>query len=60
MKSKELIRILKNDGWVEKEQKGSHLQLVHNVKKGKVTIPIHSGDIKPGTLNSILKQAGLK
>jgi len=60
MKSKELIRILKNDGWVEKEQKGSHLQLVYNVKKGKVTIPIHSGDIKPGTLNSILKQAGLK
>jgi len=60
MKSKELIRILKNDGWVEKEQKESHLQLVHNVKKGKVTIPIHSGDIKPGTLNSILKQAGLK
>jgi len=60
MKSKELIRILKNDGWVEKEQKGSHLQLVHNVKKGKVTIPIHSGDIKPGTLNSILKQAGPK
>ena len=43
-----------------RKRKGSHLQLVHNVKKGKVTIPIHSGDIKPGTLNSILKQAGLK
>ena len=60
MKSKELIRILKNDGWLEKEQKGSHLQLVHVIKKGKVTVPVHSGDIKPGTLNSILKQAGLK
>ena len=36
MKSKELIRILKNDGWVEKEQKGSHLQLVHNVRREKL------------------------
>ena len=60
MTAKQLLRILKDDGWFEKDQKGSHLQMVHATKKGKVTIPIHSGDIKPGTLNSILKQAGLK
>ena len=60
MKSKELLRILMEDGWRKKDQKWSHLQMEHPSKKGKVIIPIHSGDIKPGTLNSILKQAGLK
>lgn len=60
MTAKQLLRILKEDGWFEKEQKGSHLQMVHPTKKGKITVPIHSGDIKPGTLDSILKQAGLK
>jgi len=60
MNSKELIRTLKADGWIEKTQKGSHLQLVHPVKPGKVTVPVHSGDIPRGTLNSIFKQAGLK
>lgn len=60
MKVKELVRILKDDGWQKKEQRGSHLQLIHPVKKGKVTIPVHGGDVPKGTLNAILKQAGLK
>jgi len=45
---------------LEKTQKRNHLQLNHEVKEGKVTVPIHGGDIPKGTLNSILKQAGLK
>lgn len=60
MKVREVIKILHQDGWVEKEQKGSHLQLVHPIKKGKITVPVHGGDIPKGTLNAILKQAGLK
>jgi len=60
MTARELIRLLKKDGWFEKYQKGSHLQLVHPKKKGKVTVPVHSGDIPKGTLNSILRQTGLK
>lgn len=60
MKIRELLKILRKDGWVEKEQKGSHMQLIHPVKKGKVTLPIHGGDIPKGTLNAIMKQAGLK
>ncbi|MCL6258600.1 type II toxin-antitoxin system HicA family toxin [Aquiflexum sp. TKW24L] len=60
MKIKDLLKLLKQDGWSEKTQKGSHLQLVHPTKPGKVTVPIHGGDIPVGTLNSILKQAGLK
>ena len=60
MTAKEVIRLLKKDGWYEKDQKGSHKQFIHPVKKGKVTIPTHSGDMPPGTLNSIFKQAGWK
>ena len=60
MSVRELLKVLKQDGWIKKAQKGSHLQLDHPVKKGKVTVPVHGGDIPKGTLNAILKQAGLK
>ena len=60
MTSRELVIHLKRNGWVLKTQKGSHMQFVHPLKKGKVTIPNHKGDLPKGTLNSIFKQAGLK
>lgn len=58
--AKELIRFLKADGWTEKNQRGSHLHLIHPSKSGKVTVPIHGGDLDPKTYNSILRQADLK
>jgi predicted RNA binding protein YcfA (HicA-like mRNA interferase family) len=58
MKFIEVLKLLKKDGWEERAQKGSHLQLQHPSKSGKVTLPVHSGDLPKGTLNSILKQAG--
>lgn len=59
---KEILKTLHQDGWQEvpNRTKGSHIQLKHSTKPGKVTVPSHSGDIPAGTLNSILKQAGLK
>jgi predicted RNA binding protein YcfA (HicA-like mRNA interferase family) len=40
---------------------GSHRQYKHPSKKGKVTVAGKpSDDVRKGTLNSILKQAGLK
>jgi predicted RNA binding protein YcfA (HicA-like mRNA interferase family) len=60
MEVKELLRQLQEEGWVRKDQKGSHLQLVHPSRNGKITVPVHGGDIPKGTLNAILKQAGLK
>ncbi len=60
MKVKELLKLLNQEGWVEKGQKGSHLQMIHPDKPGKVTVPVHKGDIPIGTLHAILKQAGLK
>jgi predicted RNA binding protein YcfA (HicA-like mRNA interferase family) len=61
VKVKELIALLEADGWYEVRMKGSHRQLRHAVKKGTVTVAGKpSVDVPPGTLNSVLKQAGLK
>ncbi|MBX3728637.1 MAG: type II toxin-antitoxin system HicA family toxin [Candidatus Sumerlaeia bacterium] len=61
MKVLDLIRLLEKDGWVLARQRGSHRQLKHPAKPGLVTIAGKaSDDLAPGTLNSILKQAGLK
>jgi len=59
--AKEILEILKKDGWYEVAQRGSHVQLKHPEKKGKVTVPVHSGKTLPiGTIKSILKQAGIE
>lgn len=55
-----ILKVLKKDGWYIVRQEGSHIQLKHPTKSGKVTIPNHNGDIAKGTETSIYKQAGLK
>jgi predicted RNA binding protein YcfA (HicA-like mRNA interferase family) len=61
VKVREVIRILKKDGWYLARTKGSHRQFKHNDKAGVVTVAgKESVDVPPGTLNSIWKQAGLK
>ena len=61
MKVREAIRLIEDDGWVLVATRGSHRQYKHAAKPGRVTIPGKpSDDLAPGTLNSILKQAGLK
>ena len=61
MKVKEAIRLLEDNGWYLARTKGSHRQYKHPNKTGLVTVPGKLSDgIAPGTLNSILKQAGLK
>jgi len=61
LKLREIIKLIKEDGWYIVTQKGSHIQFKHPVKSGRVTIAGNPGDdIAPGTLNSVLRQAGLK
>lgn len=60
MDSREVIRVLTLDGWYEVNQAGSHKQLKHPNKKGRVTVPHPKRDIPIGTLRSIEKQAGIK
>ncbi|HET6231287.1 MAG TPA: type II toxin-antitoxin system HicA family toxin [Longimicrobiaceae bacterium] len=61
MRVRELLRLIEADGWFLVRTRGSHRQFKHTAKTGLVTVPGHaSDDLAPGTLNSILKQAGLK
>ncbi|MCR5177323.1 MAG: type II toxin-antitoxin system HicA family toxin [Anaerovibrio sp.] len=59
-KPKELLQILEDDGWRVVRIKGSHHIMKHPTKPGMITLPMHNKDMKPGTYNTILKQAGLK
>lgn len=60
MKSADIIKKLERNGWRLVRITGSHHHFKHDVKPGLVTVPHPKKDIKTGTLNSILKQAGLK
>jgi predicted RNA binding protein YcfA (HicA-like mRNA interferase family) len=56
----EVLRALRSLGWVVAAQRGSHVQLKHPARTGRVTIPIHAGEtIGPRLLGSILAQARL-
>jgi predicted RNA binding protein YcfA (HicA-like mRNA interferase family) len=61
VKVRELIALIESDGWFQVRQTGSHRQFHHPTKPGTVTIAGQAGtDVPVGTLNSVLKQAGLK
>jgi predicted RNA binding protein YcfA (HicA-like mRNA interferase family) len=60
-KVSEILDVLYKDGWRRESQRGSHLQLTHPDKKGKVTVPGQPSKVlNPKTVKSILKQAGLR
>ena len=53
--------MLDEDGWFLVATRGSHRQFKHSTKAGRVTVHGKpSDDLAPGTLNSILKQSGLR
>ncbi|WP_270657913.1 type II toxin-antitoxin system HicA family toxin [Eubacterium callanderi] len=58
--SREVIKILKADGWYESSCDGDHHQFKHPTKKGKVTVTHPKKDIPQKTLNSISRQSGVK
>ncbi|MEO8558016.1 MAG: type II toxin-antitoxin system HicA family toxin [Rhodospirillales bacterium] len=60
MDSRTVLKLLKADGWYEVARKGSHLQLKHPIKPGRVTLIHPTKDLKRGTLHSIEKQSGLR
>ena len=60
MKCSQLLRILKRDGWYAISQKGSHVKLKHDIKKGIIIFPNHgSQEMGKGLEKKILKDAGL-
>lgn len=58
VKPQEIIKVLEACGFYKVRQKGSHVQM----KRGNllVTVPVHAGDLNPGTLRSILRQAKME
>jgi len=60
VKCSELLRILRRDGWFPASQKGSHMKLKHDTKKGTIIFPNHgSQEIGKGLEKKIKKEAGL-
>ena len=60
VKARECVQALQKAGFYIDHQRGSHARLLHQTDPSrKVTLPIHKKDLPPGTLKSILRQAGL-
>lgn len=60
MDSRTLAKLLEADGWQLARVKGSHHIYTHKTKPGHVTVPHPRKDLPVGTVNNILKHAGLK
>ncbi len=61
MKSSELIRLLRKDGWFVVRQKGSHMTMRHPNKNAQILVPNHgNSEVGKGLANKIMKSAGLK
>ncbi len=58
-KVRDLLRIIKADGWKLIAQKGSHRQFKHPTKKGRVTVPHPVKDLPQYLVKSIAEQSGL-
>lgn len=61
MKVKEVISLLEENGWEFKRMRGDHRIFGKENARRPIVVPgALSDDLKEGTLNSILKEAGLK
>ncbi len=58
VKPRQIIKVLEEKGFKFIRQKGSHR--LYRKKDLSVTVPYHNKDLKPGTLQNILRQAGIK
>ena len=58
--ARDVVRVLEKAGFVKSRTSGSHARLIHSTDPArKVTVPVHSGDLKRGTLRGIIAQAGM-
>ena len=58
--SREVIKMLKADGWYEVNVEGSHHQYNHPTKNGRTTVKHPDKDIPLKTLKRIEEQSGLR
>jgi predicted RNA binding protein YcfA (HicA-like mRNA interferase family) len=55
----QVVKALEKLGFYQRRQHGSHLVMVRDGFHGRPVVPMHNGDIKKGTLRSIIRQAGI-
>jgi predicted RNA binding protein YcfA (HicA-like mRNA interferase family) len=61
MKFRDLVKLLQSNGWQQVRQKGSHRQFRHPQNPAVITLAGPNGtDVPPGTLNDILRKAGIR
>ena len=60
MKPREMIRLLIDNGFIEVSQNGSHKKMFNPTTNKMIVVPMHSKELKKGTEQGILKEAGLK
>ncbi|OGM61409.1 hypothetical protein A3A52_01065, partial [Candidatus Woesebacteria bacterium RIFCSPLOWO2_01_FULL_39_14] len=56
---KQLLKKLNKLGFTKDRTTGSHIVMYHQQTKRRAVVPIHLRDIPKGTLNSLLKEAGI-
>ncbi len=57
--ARQVVRALERGGFQIARTSGSHCRLIHSTDPGrKITVPVHTGDLKRGTLRGIIAQAG--
>jgi len=59
MKPRELVKLLKENGFIEVSQRGAHLKLFNPKTQVTIPVPIHAKEMKIGLEHAILKQAGI-
>lgn len=58
--ARDVIGALERAGFVVSRTSGGHCRLIHATDPArKVTVPVHRGDLKRGTLRGIIAQAGM-
>lgn len=60
MTSREVLRLLEAEGWYRVGQVGSHVQLKHATRKGRVTVSHPRKDVRIEDIVSIERQSGVK
>lgn len=60
MTPKQMIKLLESNGFRQTQSNGSHFFFRNDETHRTTTVPVHAKDLKKGTENKILKDAGLK
>jgi len=62
MNTRQVIKLVTDDGWVFDRSSGSHRQYKHPIKRGTVTVPFHGSnkEVPPWMVKSVKRQAGLQ